>query len=97
MRANDIPATPPAPQRPALSAASQEAVRVVTDRLRDKLCLCEHGETPECGCWDKITVDLAPLVARLAALEADVQRNREQVEQSAGMLMALRTENAEWR
>ena len=71
MLANDIPATPPAPQRPALSAASQEAVM----KLRDDLIVWGNDQL-DCEVLvpserERLDIALAPLVARFAALERE--------------------------
>lgn len=87
MLANDIPATPPAPQRPALSAASQEAVdkaeRQAFHRLMEwgEECYAGTFAFPEEDCavdadgemalWSVLDMLTAPLVARLATLEAE--------------------------
>ena len=55
----DTPATSPAPQRPALSAASQEAVAEVERKL---------------GAGYSMSQATLHVVARLAALEAEVAR-----------------------
>ncbi|HET7025076.1 MAG TPA: DUF3850 domain-containing protein, partial [Gemmatimonadales bacterium] len=63
----DTPTTSPAPQQPALSAASAEAVEKSRDLLAFELR--PYGEKQA---YKLASEGLAPLVARLAALEAEI-------------------------